>query len=188
MTNINKDEVHKKMEQAYEQIEKVHDQMYQTWLDGVLFTWEWWVSISLSIIPWLFWFLFRKKNSTYRLLTAGLWVAFISTVFDSLGVALGFWHYHFEVFPIIPSFSPWDITLMPIIVMFILQIRPNANPYIKSILFGVIGAFLAEPFFEWLGLYKRDQWEYIYSFPLYSGIYLMAHSLLSRNEFAKINE
>lgn len=66
---------------------------------------------------------------------------------------------------------------MPVTIMFFLQIKPKASPYIKGLIFAGMTAFLAEPFFLWLGYFKYPGWNSIISFPFFFVIYLIAHRL-----------
>lgn len=169
--NVNVD---RQMDDAYYLVEKANDHMTRIYMDHVLFTWQWWVALFLCIAPWVLWIIYRKKDSTWRLLSSGMFVMLISSWLDSVGSSFDFWHYHYDVLPTIPSYEPWDFTLMPVTIMFLLQIMPNINPFLKAVVFGILSAFVAEPFFTWIGLYHTENWKFIYSFPIYIVIYLIA--------------
>ncbi|MFC0473941.1 CBO0543 family protein [Robertmurraya beringensis] len=62
-----------------------------------------------------------------------LW--FISNFLDSLGVQLGFWYYQYAVVPFIPASMPWNTSLLPVFVMFLLQYKNISSPFIKAIIF-----------------------------------------------------
>ncbi len=175
-----------KVEELYNLIDKANDQLYQLWLSEMVFTWRWWLGVGLTIIPWLLWFKFRKKESSDRLLYVGYFVILISSWLDLIGIILGWWFYKSKVIPVIPAFIPWDITLMPVSVMFLIQYKPNISPYIKGTIFGFTTAFIAEPFFQLIGLYETKQWEFVYSFPIYLLIYLVSNHISKRNSFQKI--
>lgn len=76
-----------------------------------------------------------------------------------------------------PDYIPWDFGLMPVTVMFFLQIKANANPFIKAVIYAGMTAFLAEPLFLKLGYTKYPGWNPIFSFPVFIVIYLIAHVL-----------
>ncbi|WP_332628938.1 CBO0543 family protein [Halalkalibacter flavus] len=137
----------KKLEEIYDQVSDLTIEKLSIWLDSVLFTWQWWIGVGLSIIPWILWFLFRQKDCTLRLLTVGFFVIFLSTFLDSLGVQLGFWYYKHSVLPLIPAFLPWDTTLMPITIMTLLQLKPKLNHYLKGLIFALATSYIIEPFF-----------------------------------------
>ena len=53
---------------------------------------------------------------------------------DLMGILFGLWSYYDNVVPFSPAFLPWDFTLLPVVIMFLLQIKPKINPIIKAIL------------------------------------------------------
>lgn len=76
----------------------------------------------------------------------GFFVMTVSLVLDVLGDQLGIWHYRFNVLPVLPSYFPWDITLMPVTIMFFSQVKPHVNPIIKAVLFTLLTSYISEPF------------------------------------------
>jgi len=173
-------------DKIYELIEKAHEKKIAFWLENVIFTWQWWLGILLTVVPWILWFLFRKKGSTYRLLLSGTIVLLISSWLDFAGIALGLWHYNYDVLPFLPSYLPWDFTLIPVIIMSLIQFKPHSNPFIKALIFAGGSAFIGEPFFKLIKTYSPEHWKYIYSFPFLFVIYLLAHFISKRNEFDKL--
>ncbi|TMU87077.1 hypothetical protein FGG79_02760 [Bacillus sp. BHET2] len=158
------------------------------WREDVLFTWHWWLGVLLTVIPWIIWTKYRPKESTHRLLYVSFFVIFISIWLDSIGVQLGLWHYNYEVLPFSPSYKPWDITLIPILTIVFIQIRPAASFLKKGILFGLSISFIAEPVSVWSGLVVYTGWKYIYSFPIYTAIYFVSHYLSTRNHFSPLQK
>jgi hypothetical protein len=176
--------VNKLIDENIKEIHKLIEQKVDIWSEHVLLSGLWWFGVALSIIPWILWFVYRKRESSDRILYAGFFVIIISLALDILGDQFNFWHYRYNVLPVVPTYFPWDITLMPVTVMFFLQIKPNANPWIKAFLFGLLSAYLAEPFFHWLGVYVPTKWKYTYSLPIQVVIYLIAHYLTRRDKFS----
>lgn len=177
---------HKVMEHAFSLIAQANQEMISNWLKNTLFGWEWWLGITLAIIPWAAWLIFRKKESTYRLLLAGMFVMLISSWLDVMGILFGLWSYYHNVVPFSPSFVPWDFTLLPVITMFLLQLKPAIKPIYKAIVFAFFSSFVGEPIFVWLGLYNPKHWEYIYSFPIIIAIYLVADWISKRTDFEEL--
>lgn len=169
------------------EIEKLINEKIDIWRDYVLFSELWWLGVALSIIPWIFWYFIRKKESTDRLLYVALFVMVISLCLDVLGDQLGIWSYRYNVIPVLPTYLPWDITLMPLTVITIMQIKPKANPILKAIIFAIISSYLAEPIFDWLEIYNLKHWKYSYSVPIQFLIYLMAHYISKRNHFERLD-
>ncbi|HEY0826646.1 MAG TPA: CBO0543 family protein [Bacilli bacterium] len=173
------DQIKNKMEQAYNLIEQAHHQMTDVWLEHVLFGWQWWLGVFLSVIPWLLWVLLRDKQKAVHSLLVGFFVITISSWLDLIGISLGLWHYNWEVLPFIPANIPWNFSLIPVTIMLFLQYRPTVSPLIKAAVFGGFTAFVAEPLAQWVDLYEPEQWRHIYSFLIYIFIYMTAYSLYS---------
>ncbi|UFJ41138.1 hypothetical protein LOK74_00825 [Brevibacillus humidisoli] len=180
--------VQKQIEKLYQENILLDDRMAALWQKEILFTPNWWLGVILSIVPWVLWLFFRTRESTHRLMYAGFFVMMISAFLDFLGVRNGLWYYKAEVFPWFPAYEPWDVTLMPVTVLFLLQFRPNMSPFVKAVLFAGLAAFVGEPLFVWLQLYQPRNWEHYYSFPVYMVIYLIAHYLSSRKHFGRLSD
>ncbi len=177
----------RKIEKAYSILRDANKDIDQLFFDHVFLGGLWWLGIALSTLPWILWILFRKKDSTDRLMHAAFSVMLISSLLNTVGVQYHLWMYKFEVLPVIPAYEPWDFTLLPVSAMFLLQFKPHMHPFIKALLFGGITAFIGDPLFQWIGLYDPVNWKSIYSFPIYFIIYLIAHYLSRRQKFAKLN-
>jgi hypothetical protein len=167
------------IDEKYRMLDDAHTKLTEIWVDNIVFSFGWWTSLFMTIIPWLIWFIFRNKESKTRLLLGGLWAMFISTWLDYVGVTMGFWRYYNKLIPLMPDYISWDFALMPVTIMFFLQVKPKANPFIKALIFASMTAFLAEPLFLWLGYYHYPGWNSILSFPFFIVIYLIAHYLVN---------
>lgn len=174
------------MEAAYSLIHKADLLMTKLWLNYVLYGWRWWIGVFLMLAPWALWFIFRKKDSSDRLLYAGLFTILISSWFDVLGILFGLWSYYFPVVPFSPAFVPWDFSLLPVITMFFLQYKPEINPYLKAVIYAAIGSYFAQPLFVWMGYYNPKHWEHYYSLPIFFIIYLVAHKFSVATHFEKL--
>lgn len=150
------------------------------WAEYELFSALWWMGVVLTLLPWVIWFLVRPKESTDRLLYVGLMVMVFSLTTDVLGDQFSLWHYRFNVIPTIPTYVPWDITLMPVTIMLILQTKPRTNIYLKALIFALISSYIAEPIFHWVGVYNPKNWRYTYSVPIQFLLYIAAYYILQR--------
>jgi hypothetical protein len=184
---VDKEKVIQLIDENTYAIEGLIAQKVDIWAEHVLFSRLWWFGVGLSIIPWILWMIYRKKDSTARLLYAGFYIMVISLVLDVLGDQFAFWHYRFNVIPILPTFLPWDLTLMPITVMSLMQVKPDANPYLKALVFALITSYAAEPFFEWLDVYKIQKWSYSYSAPIQFLLYISAHYISRQKTFEPLS-
>lgn len=170
----------------YEKLHDVHLQYYDFWINHVLFTWRWWVALSLIILPWVIWILVRKKESTDRLLYVAGFVMVFSSALDMIGLSLDLWYYPVTAFPLMPEFNPFDICALPVATMLFIQYFPTVSPYIKAIVYSITSSYIFEPLNVWLGLYRLVHWKYYYSVPIMFFLYLLANYISSRNEFEKL--
>ena len=183
-----KEEIIEIIDRNQNEIEHLINKKIQIWTDYVLFSGLWWMGIGLSIIPWIIWFVVRKRESTDRLLYIAFFIMAIAVISDVLGDQLGLWHYRYHVIPVLPTYFPWDITLMPLSVIILIQVKPNVNPWIKAVIFSLLASYVGEPFFDWLGVYEPTNWRYSYSVPIQIVIYMSAHYLSKRNKFAQLSD
>ncbi|KIL42350.1 hypothetical protein SD70_01515 [Gordoniibacillus kamchatkensis] len=159
------------------------------WLNDIVFTWRWWLAFMLTFMPWLLWLIYRKKNSADRLLYVALTVMMVSVILNVVGDQFGLWHYRYNLVPIMPTYFPWDFTVLPVAVITALQIKPRANPWLKGAIFASVSAFVGEPFFQWIGVYRLVHWRPVYSLPIYVAIYMLANwMLVRRNRFAPLDD
>jgi len=168
--------------------ESIHQQCLKSqdiWKNEILFTWRWWLLVILTILFWGIWILVRKKESTDRLLYAGLFMSLISSHLDLIGVSLGLWTYPINIILPVPPFLPWDFCFLPVATMLFIQLKPKISPLIKSVIFAFISSFIVEPAATYGDFYHPVNWKYCYSFPVFILLYLASNYLYTRNNFAK---
>ncbi|CAM3958578.1 CBO0543 family protein [Mesobacillus zeae] len=181
--------VYNKLSELNVNMRKLNEDYMEIWKDDIFLTWRWWLNIAILVLPWLIWFLLRKKDSTYRLLLAGFFVYLVTSILDSIGITFGLWFYMYTPLPDLHTYYfPWDFGAFPIMVMTLIQFKPHINPYLKALFFSLISAVVFEPVFAKLGLYVAVRWEYYYGIPIYFVIFLLAHSLACKKDFKGITE
>ena len=183
---MNLEAVKEQSNMLYASLHNVHTEFNNLWYNHILFTWRWWVAVSLIILPWTLWFFLRKRESTDRLLYAGFFVMVFSSSMDMVGITMNLWSYPITVFPSMPEFVPYDICALPVATMLFIQFFPKVNPLIKSIAYSALASFVFQPINSWLGLYNNMTWKHYYSFPILIIVYLLANYFASKNNFAKI--
>ncbi|WP_226527683.1 CBO0543 family protein [Metabacillus niabensis] len=152
-------------------------------MNTFLFTWQWWIALAMLIVPWAIWAIFRDRENSARLFSAGLLVMVISEILDAIGVGLGNWAYPVKVIPIATISFSFRLSLLPVIFMLLLQFKPQINPFIKAVLYGGFGAFIGLPFLESINLYKKIDWQLIYSFFILTTLYLLGYWFSRRKSF-----
>ncbi|MGP4039643.1 CBO0543 family protein [Gracilibacillus sp. D59] len=180
------EEVAKKIDDVYKILVKANQKDHNIWMEYVFLSWQWWFCFILTIIPWFLWWKYRKKESTSRLLLGAFFIMFISILLDSFGTELGYWDYRYELIPFLPSFFPWDLSLLPVAFLLLVQIKPNISPILKAIFYAFLSSLIGEPFFEWLGLYKSINWNHLYSLPIQFTIFLIGFSLVTSTSFEEV--
>ncbi|HZK86216.1 MAG TPA: CBO0543 family protein [Desulfosporosinus sp.] len=154
------------------------------WYNHILFTWRWWLSVFLIVLPWIIWHFYRNKESSDRLLSAGLFVIIISSFLNITGISMNLWGNPVRPLPIV---LPYDASALPVATMLTIQFFPKVNPLIKSILFSAFVSFILMPIGSSFSLYINIAWKDYYSFPIFIVIYLLANRIASVNEFIKNN-
>ncbi len=170
----------------YRKLVELYLNYTQHWRENVFLTWRWWVGVGLIVIPWVIWFFVRRKESSARLLFAGLFVMLVSVILDLVGSFLGLWTYPYKVFPLMPELVPFDLSSLPVVTMVFLQYFLKVKPVIKALVYAGFGAFVFEPLMIWLKLYDNISWPHYYSFLILVVIYLIAHRLSKASSFAPV--
>lgn len=173
-------------QESYDRHEEATWELVDAWLDHQVFSWQWWFNVGLTIIPWLVWAWLRPRGSTDRLLYVGFYYIILSCFLDFFGVSYGFWRYHVEVIPSIPSYIPWDFTMYPVAGMLLLQYQPRLTPYLKALLFACAASLAVEPLFTWMMMYEPVNWSVFLSLPIHYVSYLGGHWFSTRSGFAPL--
>lgn len=175
------------VEYAYERIYETSLLVNQAISEAFLYTWQWWLGMGLFIIPWLVWFMFRRKESTGRLLVAGLISILIGIIVDMFAISMGKWSYPMKFIPnSLFILLPYHFSLLPVGVMFTIQIMLKVNYILKGSIFAGLGAFIVMPLFAIGGFYNSKGWPSIYDFFILLSVYLVAYWLSNMNSFEKI--
>lgn len=164
------------------QYEAIHDEIESIWMRKMVFTWHWWLDVSLSVLPWILWFIVRDRKNTHNLLYTGLFTILAAILLNMIGVSQGGWNYNTWLLPYLPEYLPWDLTVMPVTAMLFYQFFPRIKPLIKGVVFGAIAAYVVEPIFIWLGVYEPSGWEHHYSLPIYFVIYMIGNWLYAQKK------
>ncbi|UKS29324.1 hypothetical protein LOZ80_10475 [Paenibacillus sp. HWE-109] len=175
------------VEQAQQEIVEANTLINDAIIHSFLFTWRWWLGIALFIVPWLIWLKYKKKDSSNRLFLAGLCSILLGQIIDMFALSMGKWSYPIKFIPCSgTTFLPYHFSMLPVGVMFAIQIKPKLNPILKGIILGLICAYLIEPFFTKTGFYNPKNWKYIYDVCIYFSIYNIAHLLTRLKHFGPI--
>lgn len=178
-----------KSEKAYEKFTEVSTVFAEIVKDEFITTWQWWIGLALFIIPWLVWIKYRKKDSTGRLLLAGLLIIILSLTIDLAALSLGLWSYPLIIIPLAPFlFLPYHFSLAPVGIMFALQIKPQMNSLLKGILFSAIAAFGGMNFFNAIDFYNPKSWSTLYDFVIFLTLYYTGYWITRMESLHRLDE
>jgi hypothetical protein len=86
--NMNHITVNKEMYEVFSKYHQANHELMDKWYELVLFTPRWWIGIILGTVSWILWIKWHNKSYSGDLLRAGLFMALLSLVLDSIGIQL----------------------------------------------------------------------------------------------------
>jgi hypothetical protein len=165
---------------------KLRDLSFQHYKQYEVFHWQWWINIALLVVPIVLWWLALDKKRILEICLFGLLVNMMATFLDVAGTNYGLWEYPFYILPHLPILIPVDYVIVPVIGMTIYQLFSSWKAFIiVGLIMGAVMAFICEPLAVYIHLYKLISWRYIYSFPIYSIIYIGARIVTKK--FTQVN-
>ncbi|MGN7398588.1 CBO0543 family protein [Cytobacillus praedii] len=135
----------KQVEKANKTIVDANELIVDATMNAFLFTWSWWIALAMLVVPWFLWAIFRKRESSARLLFAGFIIMLLSTYLDGIGVDFGKWTYPVKVIPLPTISYSFRNSVIPVTIMFLIQFKPHINPFYKALGFGAFGAYVGMP-------------------------------------------
>lgn len=178
----------KKVEEANAQIVEANRTVQDVIFNVYIYRWNWYLAVALIIVPWVVWAIFRNRESTGRLLVAGLFVMIFSAVLDTVGIENGLWAYPVKVIPSPTLSFSYRLSALPVLAMFFIQYKPRIHPLLKGVIYSGLSAYVGLPLMAKVDLYKKVNWEYSYSFFILLTMYLVAHWLTQLKSFKAIEE
>ena len=141
---------------------------YNYWIDDVLFSFNWWFLILLTLMPWLLWYRFVDKKRIMEIVLMGILIIITTVIYDILGVSFLLWSYNYNVIQMVPFHITIDFAIVPIGYMLVYQLFQHWKSYIFALaIVAAVASFVVEPLFVWMGIYKVISWKHIYSFFAY---------------------
>ncbi|MBL0387407.1 hypothetical protein JJB07_12160 [Tumebacillus sp. ITR2] len=147
----------------------LRDLELQDWLQHDLFTFNWWLSLVLTIVFWLVWFKLVDRKRLLEICFYGAMVVIASVVLDIAGVNLVLWGYKSRLEPLTPALIPGDLVMMPVLYTLIYQRygQNTRNFLVATTILSAVMSFVVEPILIRLGIYHTVTWTFFYSFPIY---------------------
>lgn len=149
---------------------QLSNMMYDNWIQYQLFTWQWWLLLGLTFIPWMIWWKIVNKHRIQELLLFGFFVSFVAAFLNIYGWNRHMWVYPIQLLPICNPLLTVDFTVIPIAHMLVYQyFRAWKSFLLAGTILAFCFAFIAEPTLSWMGIYKAIKWKHSYSLPFYIG-------------------
>jgi len=141
---------------------------YDNWINDVLFSFNWWFLLFLTIVPWMIWWKYVKRDRFTPIIIYGVLITIYSIILDDFGTSLQLWVYQFQLVPITPRLNTIDLAVMPVTYMFIYQMFRKWKAFmIAQTIMAFGAAFIIEPLFVKLDIYKIINWNLFLSFFIY---------------------
>jgi hypothetical protein len=152
-----------------EHYEDLHNLWLDYWTQEVVFTYQWWLMIFLLITPFFVWWRLVDKTRLIEISMVGLVASGSALILDQVGTSLGYWTYPYTITPLERDlWAVADFSIVPFFYMMIYQRFPKWKTYLfAALIYAVFSAYIAEPIFQWLGIYVMIKWEHSYSVPAY---------------------
>lgn len=172
---------------SLDQVIEAEKEFYETlrvyWRDHNYLTSDWWLIVFLSILSPIVWWKTIDTKRITEITAFGLFYGITAIILDSIGSSALVWVYPVRLTPYLyPQYYPYDVGVVIVPFMYLYQRWGNHfKPFLIST--GILSAFLAfvaEPFMEWLHIYKELTWKHIYSFPIYWLLGLICWVILKR--------
>ncbi|MBM7573343.1 CBO0543 family protein [Aquibacillus albus] len=156
----------------YDEIRNFHQQLYEMrleyWIGHDLFTFQWWLLLFVFIVPWIIWWRLVDKKRIRQILLFGTLLMILVMFMDDFGVETHLWSYPYQLVNVMPRLIPIDQGILAVAHMLVYQYFSKWKQFIiANIVMAAIFTFVFEPLTVWLGIYKLENWRYIYSLPIY---------------------
>jgi hypothetical protein len=147
--------------------ELLNDMLNEYWINETLFTFNWWLLLTVTIGLTITWWILLDKQRIIEILLYGFTVSITASFSDLIGIHLMAWAYPYSLEPF-PAMFEIHILSMPIIYMLVYQFFTRWKSFFIAIVITAFTfAFILEPLLIWLGIYEVYGWHHIYSFPNY---------------------
>jgi hypothetical protein len=160
-----------------DQLLKVNQFKLDIWKEHVLFGWHWWFGVLFAIVSIIVWIIFHDRKMTAKLLLAGLTAAILSAFLDTTFLFFGLFDYRYEVSPMASNYIPWNFFIIPVLIMFTIQLFNNLNIYLKGIILSLIMSFIGLPLLKLMGIFEAINWHYFYSFIILFIIFVLSYQI-----------
>ncbi|MFB9324784.1 CBO0543 family protein [Paenibacillus aurantiacus] len=152
------------MADIYDAQEKLSDLRWNYWRQEVVFSWRWWMLLTISLIMIAIWLKLARKNEKPVLLIYGSITLLIAVSLDVAGAELMLWDYPYMLLPWGARLFCADLGLGIILSLLYQYFKSWKGFAAASVCAAAILAFVLEPILIWLDIYNAYRWQHYYSF------------------------
>lgn len=157
---------------SFEEIRELHQKLaemrYDYWLNHDLFSLQWWLLLTVFIVPWIIWWKLVDKERIFQILLFGTLLMILVITLDDIGIELNLWSYPYKLFFAISRLSAIDQGILIVAHMFLYQYFVRWKSFlIANVIMALFFSFILEPLTVKMRIYDLENWRYIYSLPIY---------------------
>lgn len=128
---------------------------YERWLEHDLFSWQWWVLLAATILPWVGWMYVVKKPHRPHVFAFALLIGVISSVLDVIGADMLLWGYPTKLIFMVPPLFPADLTVIPVVFSLAYYYGTTWRRYIVYVIsLALVFSYVLEPLFKKVDIYR----------------------------------
>ncbi|MEG6584228.1 CBO0543 family protein [Dendrosporobacter sp. 1207_IL3150] len=153
--------------------------IYTRYISMELFSFRWFITVANMAIFYTLLYLIIDRSRLRELFFFGSLLSVGYGYVDTIGTTTALWAYKSHFLPFKPSLMPYSYTLHPIIHMFAYQYADNWRRFLITNTFATaFFAFVAQPFYAWVGILWLENWSYLYSFLIAWSISFVARAVV----------
>ncbi|MFC0559479.1 CBO0543 family protein [Halalkalibacter alkalisediminis] len=147
------------------------------WLEySFLDTWQFWIVASMLILPLVILYFKMDRSKAFLLGFYGfnihVWFSYTDTIFVRIGLV----SYPYQAIPVIPANFGLDVSLVPVLFMFLYQyvLNHKKNYYIYATGLSAALAFVLKPYLVVFNLFELHNVNYFHLFLAYVVVFLVS--------------
>lgn len=139
--------------------ELAHDWVdyWQTY--SYLDTWQFWLNVTLLIIPLIVLFFKLDRTKAFQIGFFGFAAHVLCTYIDGYSTRFGLWEYPYKIIPLLPINFGLDTSLIPVVIMLVYQwtLNQKKNYYIAVLIVAALFAFVFKPILSFFHLFHLSE-------------------------------
>jgi hypothetical protein len=121
--------------------------------------WQFWFILALLLIPLIVLFMYMDRKKVLLLGFFGYNVHVFFTYIDVFGANHVYWFYPYQIFPLLSSSFPLDVSFIPVSFILVYQwtLNRNKNYYLYTFILSAVLSLIFKPILSTLGLFQLQR-------------------------------